>query len=303
MGEVDNSVMTGQMNIPEMGRDQPPTIGLFKKVMTVIQEDGYNILAWRIIWKFWTILCKLPGPRFIVFWRFTNVTRNIVTLKDALGFAFSRGFASIITPNQVRSEIQALCEVILPVRPGTVLEIGTEHGGTFFLFSRVASADAYLVSVDLPREDLKPWRALCANLARSGQKVIAIDGDSHDRTTVEKVSCVLRHRRVDFLFIDGDHSYEGIRQDFENYATFLNEGAIVAFHDINPDHWTRFRKTTRAYSGGVHKFWDEVKVRYPHTEFIEDPNEDGLGIGVLFIDRSRLNLDEAEREFQSSINH
>lgn len=37
---------------------------------------------------------------------------------------------------------------------------------------------------------------------------------------------------VDFLFIDGDHSYNGVKKDWDFYSPFLKKGAIVAFHDV-----------------------------------------------------------------------
>ena len=153
---------------------------LLQRAGKVIHEDGYAALAWKILWK-------LPVLRFLVLWRLAAATKTIVTLEDALEFAFSRRFSALITPSQIRSEIQALCEIVREGRPRTVLEIGTEHGGTFFLFSRVAAPDAFLVSVDLPREDLKPWRSLCAYLGKKGQNVSILDGDSHATSTVERV--------------------------------------------------------------------------------------------------------------------
>ena len=256
---------------------------LFQRAMRAIREDGYVALAWKILWN-------LPGLRSLVVWRFAVATRNIVTLEDALEFSFSKRFGALITPVQVRSEIRALCESLRERRPRTVLEIGTRHGGTLFLFSRIAAPDAFLVSVDLPREDLKPWRSLYAHLGRKGQEVFAIDGDSHANSTVECVSRVLGGRKVDFLFIDGDHSYEGVRHDFENYVGFLNDAGIVAFHDINPDHWTRFGKPTRACAGEVYRFWAEAKMKYPHVEFVDNPDEDGFGIGILFVKGSSMAL-------------
>lgn len=37
--------------------------------------------------------------------------------------------------------------------------------------------------------------------------------------------------KIDFLFIDGDHSIEGCDFDFKNYSPYLNSGALIAFHD------------------------------------------------------------------------
>jgi predicted O-methyltransferase YrrM len=38
--------------------------------------------------------------------------------------------------------------------------------------------------------------------------------------------------RVDFLFIDGDHSYEGVRADVDSWFPKLKPGALVLFHDV-----------------------------------------------------------------------
>ncbi len=40
-----------------------------------------------------------------------------------------------------------------------------------------------------------------------------------------------REKSIDFLFIDGDHSYESVKQDWDLYSSLLKPGAIVAFHD------------------------------------------------------------------------
>jgi len=251
------------MSIAEKKGDAPSSLELMLR-RTI--GDSYRILVWKIL-----------------LWRFALATRNIVALEDALELAYSKPFNALITPNQIRSEVQALCEIVRRRRPRTVLEIGTEHGWSFFLFSRVAAPDALLVSVDLAKEDLKPWRTLCADLRTKGQKVSVIDGDSHAASTVERVNRVLGDRKVDFLFIDGDHSYEGVKQDFENYIGFLNDPGLIAFHDINPDYLTRFGKRTDSSSGEVYRFWAEVKMKYSHTECIDNPDENGFGIGILFI--------------------
>jgi predicted O-methyltransferase YrrM len=42
-------------------------------------------------------------------------------------------------------------------------------------------------------------------------------------------------KNIDFLFIDGDHSVDGCRFDFEHYATDLKPGGFLAFHDYYPE--------------------------------------------------------------------
>jgi predicted O-methyltransferase YrrM len=88
---------------------------------------------------------------------------------------------------------------------------------------------------------------------------------------------------LDFLFIDGDHSYEGVKKDFEIYSSLVRKGGIIAFHDIVPDYYTRYGIRTPSYTGGVPKFWNEIKYNYRYIEIIEDPNQDGYGIGVLYL--------------------
>lgn len=43
---------------------------------------------------------------------------------------------------------------------------------------------------------------------------------------------LLGSRPIELLFIDGDHTLEGVRRDLELYGRLLAEGGLVAFHDI-----------------------------------------------------------------------
>jgi len=250
-------------------------VTVLQRARKVIRENGYSALSWKILWK-------LPILRSLVLWRFAVATRDIGALEDAIEFAFSGRFGGLIRPLQIRSEIHSLCEIVAEHEPNTVLEIGTERCGTLFLFSRLAAPNALLISIDLPREDLKPWRSLCEHLGRRDQKISLIDGDSHDNATVEKLHQVLGDRKVDFLFIDGDHSYDGVKEDFATYFLFMEKHGIVAFHDINPDYWMRFGQRTGPCGGEVYRFWDEIKNRFKHVEFIDDSAQDGYGIGILW---------------------
>jgi predicted O-methyltransferase YrrM len=81
--------------------------------------------------------------------------------------------------------------------------------------------------------------------------------------------------KIDFLMIDGDHTYEGVKADYEIYSKFVRKGGVIAFHDIidTPLHRELFCR--------VDKFWNEIKDGKEHDEFIE--GSDWGGIGILWI--------------------
>jgi predicted O-methyltransferase YrrM len=63
------------------------------------------------------------------------------------------------------------------------------------------------------------------NTAKYEKFIVELRGTSHE---IAKDF----DKKVDFLFIDGDHSYEGVKSDVEDWFPKLNNGAIVIFHDI-----------------------------------------------------------------------
>lgn len=210
---------------------------------------------------------------------------NLSNTNDAwdLASSFHRFGVSII-PAQIRGEFLALCDLIRGIEPRTIVEIGTDLGGTLFLFTRAAPSDAVIISVDLPRWHLKSRSALLEAFTHDEQRIFVIRGDSHSPAIVDKVAKALDGREIDFLFIDGDHSYHGVKMDFETYMRFVKNGGIIAFHDINPDYYAKFG-CGEPKGGEVYRFWDETKQRFRHIEFIENPGQDGCGIGLLWARR------------------
>jgi predicted O-methyltransferase YrrM len=207
-------------------------------------------------------------------------TATIRTIEDALDAAYSFEGWSVIAPNQVRSEIAALLELIATDAPRAVLEIGTARGGTLFLLARAAGNDAILISIDLPysgpcgNAGYPPaFESLFTSFARERQTIELIRGDSHSNDTLVAVKKVLGERAFDFLLIDGDHTEAGVRRDFTMYSPLVRRDGYIALHDIVPGR--------PELSGGVPDFWKELKASRATQEFVRDWKQGAYGIGVI----------------------
>jgi predicted O-methyltransferase YrrM len=203
-----------------------------------------------------------------------------VTIDDAIDLSFDFDHRGIrIAPYQIRSEIRSLLELLEERQPKVVVQIGTCTGGTLYLLARAAAPDALLVSVDLYHGQFgggySPWRsALYRSFARPGQRVELVLGDSQTEETRARIQQVVGGRPIDFLFIDGDHRYEGVAKDFELYAPLVAPDGVIAFHDITPG--------PESSVGGVPRFWSEVKAQHPSArEIVEDWQQGSAGIGVV----------------------
>ncbi len=123
-------------------------------------------------------------------------------------------------------------------------------------------------------EDLIPR---LRSYARKGQSLHFLRTDSHEASTKAQLLEILSGRPVDFLFIDGDHTYDGVKTDFQMYAPLVAKEGLIGFHDV-VDH-------PGVPSCEVDRFWAEVKARWPHHEYLEPTDgpksEEWGGIGVL----------------------
>jgi predicted O-methyltransferase YrrM len=198
----------------------------------------------------------------------------VASLDEAIDYAFGFHIDDLnISPVQKRSEITELLHLGRQRGPlRTIVEIGTDTGGTLFLLTRAAEPDAIIATVDIRR----PERALvCRAFARDQQHVRLIHGDSHQEKTQRRVERLFAHRDLDLLFIDGDHSYNGVRRDFELYSPLVKKGGMIAIHDIAPG--------PELAVGGVPLFWRELKeAHHSSIELVEDWQQGGFGIGVIF---------------------
>jgi cephalosporin hydroxylase len=191
-------------------------------------------------------------------------------------FAVSRTYFGV-GPVQVPDEIFGLLELAEENDTRVACEIGAEDAGSSLMFSRAIAGVEMLIVMDLFVKNR--WRLRRA--APAGQTVHTIDGDSTHPITVKRLRRKLAGRHLDFLLIDGDHRFVGVRQDFLTYRHFVRNGGLIAFHDIMPVRSTQSGPDV----GDVPAFWALVKPLYPSREFVADRQQNGLGIGVLTYDR------------------
>lgn len=191
---------------------------------------------------------------------------------------------------QNRYEITEYLKLIQKKKPKVIVEIGTARGGMLYCFCQLAAHDALIISIDEPgaancggQTDIE--RQFYSSFTSPEQRIEFIPANSHFHTTLTKLEKLLDGKKVDVLFIDGDHSYGGVKIDFEMYAPFAANDGMITFHDIRlvPKYW--------GDGNEVGVFWDEISKLYEVTEIV-DPNgickpirpqgiEPCWGIGIL----------------------
>ncbi len=229
------------------------------------------------------LLLKEPFLRILRILKMIKLTIIIKSVPENCNIEKLVEFASsprneVIKLHQFKFEIIRLLEIIKASNPKIILEIGTFNGGTLFLFSRIANKDALLISIDLPKIKLGnfqfDWKVpLIKRFSLPQQKLKLIRANSHRPSTLYQVKKLLDGKKLNFLFIDGDHSYDGVKKDFEMYSPLVKPGGIIAFHDIVPP--------SSYLANTVHKFWKQIKNEINVEEIIENSNQVVGGIGVL----------------------
>jgi predicted O-methyltransferase YrrM len=164
-----------------------------------------------------------------------------------------------------------LLEEFKRLGPSSVMEIGSEYGGTLYHWINNVQTGSRIVSVDRIGGNSYLWREWAA---KAGVDLKVIIGRSDAQSTIDDVRAFCP--TLDFLFIDGDHSYAGGRLDFELYVPLVRRGGLVIFHDILSCH--------EAPNIEIWKLWNDIRhAGYKTRELMSSPGQGRCGIGIIYV--------------------
>jgi hypothetical protein len=172
------------------------------------------------------------------------------------------------------------------MRPKKVVELGTFLGASFFAFCQAARE--FKIECECFAVDTWEGDDHAGHYDDDFYKtVVAAHAHYKDfayllRMEFDKAAKLTEMKDIDLLHIDGLHTYEAVKHDFETWLPKMSDEGVIIFHDtaeIKDDF-------------GVWRLWDEISVQYPSFNFMH-----GHGLGVLLVgDKVKKDL----RRFASS---
>jgi hypothetical protein len=161
--------------------------------------------------------------------------------------------------------------LVSALRPRTIVELGTHGGASYCAFCQTVVSeklDTRCFAVDTWMGD--------ENAGRYGGNILSELKSHHDplyasfseliRATFDDANARFKPGEVDLLHIDGLHTYEAVRHDFDTWLPKVSGRGVILFHDT----------AVRDRGFGVYRLMDELRGTYPLFEF-----EHGAGLGVM----------------------
>ena len=157
------------------------------------------------------------------------------------------------------------------LRPKCVVELGVQYGDSYLALcqaSKMLGLEARCYGIDHWQGD--------PHTGSYGPEVLNGLRDYHDsryigfsqlvQSSFDEAVTYFPDGGIDLLHIDGYHTYEASRHDFETWRPKLSSQSVVLFHGIN----------VREHGFGVWRLWQELSPLFPNFEFFH-----GYGLGVL----------------------
>ena len=176
------------------------------------------------------------------------------------------------------------------MRPRVVVELGTHNGGSYFAFCQAVDR----LGLDTRCFAVDSWKGDAHSGFYSEEVFTTVSSYNNNaysafsrlvRSDFDQAAAHFQSSSIDLLHIDGLHTLERVRHDFETWLPKLSDKAVVLLHDTN----------VRERGFGVSVFFEELRRSYPCFEFVH-----GHGLGVVQVGRKAAPavaaLTEADRD-------
>jgi len=169
------------------------------------------------------------------------------------------------------------------IKPKHIVELGTHKGTSFFsmcqavkdggLSTRLSAADTWKGDPHAGFYDESVYKDV-QKIAQTYYQSLNVDliRKSFDEAVTDYKKSV-----IDLLHIDGMHTYEAVKHDFETWISKLKPNGVIVFHDTNE----------KRNDFGVYKLWEELKFRYSTFDFY---HSHGLGVMMLGPQLNRIKV-------------
>jgi O-antigen biosynthesis protein len=181
-----------------------------------------------------------------------------------------------LAPSGWAAHIPFAFELIHKLKPAILVELGVYHGSSYFSFCQAVRDEklptlCYGIDTWQGDEHASFYTEEIFNKVTAYNKANYADFSYLLRSDFNDALVSFRDKSIDLLHIDGLHTYEAVKNDFESWFPKLSDSSIVLFHDI----------AVKDRGFGVFQLWEELSATYPSFSF-----EHGNGLGLLATGRN-----------------
>lgn len=133
--------------------------------------------------------------------------------------------------SQDEREAEAIYEKMVSLPTKVFVEIGSQFGGSLFLYAGACVPGATIISIDAGQM-LGILNNVVRILSSQGYDMSTVIALSNQDKAIRGVDAILAGRKIDVLLIDGCHKDPVVTSDWDMYSPLVRPGGLVMFHDI-----------------------------------------------------------------------